>query len=38
MNATMGVRSRDATKREEATSGMMGARICVFVFFDQRAL
>ena len=32
LNATMGVRSRVATKREGATSGMMGARICVVVF------
>ena len=32
LNATMGVRSRDVTKQEEATSGMMGARICVLVF------
>ena len=30
LNAAMGVRSREATRREEATSGMMGARICVF--------
>jgi len=32
LNAMMGVGSVDVTTREEATFGMMGARICVFVF------
>jgi hypothetical protein len=35
LNVMMGIRSRDATKREEATSGMMGARICMFVFQSE---